>query len=65
MNFLIHELAAEAEREVKMRERVYPRWVAAGRMKPAEAERKTEMMREIAARLRAQANTEETAGRLL
>lgn len=36
-----------AEREVKMRERVYPRWVAAGKMTQAKADQETKDMRDV------------------
>lgn len=34
-------------REIKMRERCYPRWVKQGRMKEAEAQRELERMRAV------------------
>jgi len=34
-------------REIKMRERCYPRWVRQGRMKEAEAQRELERMRAV------------------
>lgn len=34
-------------REIKMRERCYPRWVKQGRMKGAEAQRELERMRAV------------------
>lgn len=37
-----------AEREAKMRRRVYPRWVTDGRLKQAEADRQIALMDEIA-----------------
>lgn len=37
-----------AEREVKMRKRVYPRWVASGRMIQAEADYQIRVMEAIA-----------------
>lgn len=37
------------KREIKMRERVYPRWVADGRMKADNAMREIEIMKAIAA----------------
>ena len=49
--FTTAELAAEARREVRYRERVYGRMVADGRMKAHQAERQIAMMQEIAARL--------------
>jgi len=36
------------EREIKMRERVYPRWVAAGKMSQEKADLELEVMRAIA-----------------
>ena len=38
---------AEIEREIKQRERVYPRWVEAGKMPKATADRQTEVMRAV------------------
>ena len=52
------DLAACAEREAKMRRRVYPRWVESGRMTAAQAEREIAMMEEIAGRMRAEAEKE-------
>mgnify|MGYP006272684973 FL=1 len=43
------EMAEEAEREVKMRERVYPNRVRSGAMPPSRARRQLEVMRAIAA----------------
>jgi signal recognition particle subunit SEC65 len=45
------EMAREAEREVALRRRVYPRWVAEGRMKQHHAERQIALMEAIAAEL--------------
>lgn len=42
-----------AEREAKMRRRVYPRWVEQKRMTQAEADRQIALMDEIAADYRA------------
>lgn len=47
-DFTPEELQAIAEREVRMRERVYPRWVAGGKMKPEKAEREIAGMKRIA-----------------
>lgn len=54
MSFAPEDLAACAEREVRMRERVYPRWVGAGKLTQARADQELAMMREIARVLRAQ-----------
>lgn len=43
------EKRAAAERELKMRRRVYPRWIASGRMTQAEADREIRVMEAIAA----------------
>lgn len=43
------EKLACAERELKMRERVYPRWVANGKMTQAKADAEIAIMREIVA----------------
>ena len=40
-----------ARRELKMRERVYPRWVEAKRMSPQQATRETRVMKAIVALL--------------
>lgn len=47
MKFSDEEKATEAKREVAMRKRVYPRWVADGRMKQDHADRQIEIMQEI------------------
>lgn len=47
------EKAECAEREVKMRQRVYPRWVADKRMTADKARREIIVMQEIAAEYRA------------
>lgn len=48
------EKRACIEREVKMRKRVYPRWVEAGRMTQAKADQEIRIMEEIAADYAAQ-----------
>jgi len=63
--FGIVELAVEAEREVRMREHVFGKRVAAGTMRAADAERKIALMREIARRLRTEAEAEAMKGWLL
>lgn len=62
--FTAHDLAECAEREVKQRARAYPRWVEAGRMTQAMADRQFAMMRAIAEKLRAEADAESGAGDL-
>jgi hypothetical protein len=64
-DFTAREKAECAGREVKQREHVYGRLVSSGRMNPTFAQRQTDMMREIAAEYRAQAEAEESRGRLL
>lgn len=49
----IRELAKGARRELRMRESVYPRWVANGKMTQARADYELRVMREIAERLEA------------
>lgn len=51
----VEAMIEAAEREVKMRERVYPRRVADGKMTTAQAQRETRVMQAIAARLRREA----------
>jgi hypothetical protein len=43
----ITELLRSAERELAMRERVYPKWIDAGKMKQADADRELRAMRQI------------------
>jgi hypothetical protein len=52
--FTLEEKIACLEREVRMRKRVYPRWVEAGRMQPAQAEHEMQCMQAIIDDLRAQ-----------
>ena len=47
----IPEMVREAEREVALRRRVYPRWVAEGRMKQHHAARQIALMEAIAEEL--------------
>lgn len=58
------EQAACCERELAMRERLYPGWIQSGRMKPAEAQREIDRMRAAAKTLRALADKEKAAGDL-
>ena len=51
-NFTWTDLASECERELSMRELVYPKRVTEKRMKPETAERQLAMMRELARRCR-------------
>lgn len=48
----LDEQIACADREIAMRERVYPAWVRQGRLKQPKADREIETMRAIAASLR-------------
>jgi hypothetical protein len=50
--FTAAELADEAEREVRVRQWVFPKQVAAGKLYPSDADRKIAMMQEIARWLR-------------
>jgi hypothetical protein len=43
------EKLACVERELKMRKKVYPRWVGAGKMTMEQARREIELMQEIVA----------------
>lgn len=47
-----------AEREVSMRERVYPKWVDSGRMSSAKADQEIAVMRAIADDYRTQVERE-------
>jgi hypothetical protein len=53
----LEEMIECARREVRMRRRVYPRWVADGRMTQAAADREIASMEAIADRLCGQAAT--------
>jgi hypothetical protein len=57
--FTVAELAREAQREVVLREAVYPNRIAAGKLRRDHAERQIQMMREIARRLRTEAEAED------
>lgn len=48
----LDEMIAAADREIAMRQRVYPRWVAEGRMKQAKADHEIAAMRAIATTLK-------------
>lgn len=65
IEFTAREKCEAAEREVKMRLRVYPNRVADGRMTQALADRQIDVMRQIADDYRTKAEAEEAAGRLL
>lgn len=39
---------AEVEREIKLRQRVYPRWVGLGKLSQMQADRQIEVMRAVA-----------------
>lgn len=45
--FPLHEQIACVRREISMRERVYPRWVDAGKMTDAKASHELEVMRAV------------------
>lgn len=49
MTYSQEQKRREAEREVAMRQRLYPRWVREGRMTQAEADRAIGVMQAIAA----------------
>lgn len=57
--------ADEARREVAYRQYVYPKRIAEGKMKKADAERRIAIMQEIFDDYAVQAEAEEAAGRLL
>ena len=58
MPFTAEQKRACAERERKMRERVYPRWVENGKMSTAKAREEIDLMTEIEADYAAQAQGE-------
>lgn len=61
----LEEQAAACEREVRMRRRVYPRWVGDGRLTQAKADAEIAAMEAAAATLRGLADAEAAKGRLL
>jgi hypothetical protein len=54
----------EAKRELAMRKRNYPKWVAAGTLDPEKAARQTAIMEAIAADYEAKAEAEKPQGSL-
>ncbi len=58
MKFTAVEKQKEAERELAMRRNVYPKWVASGRMKQEEADKRTACMTDIVADYKALAERE-------
>lgn len=48
MTFTAQQKREAVEREVKMRQRVYPRWIADGRMTNAKADHEIKVMETIA-----------------
>lgn len=59
----LDDMIAEAEREIVLRNRVYPRWVSAGQIAPAKAERQLRVMKAIASELRRQRDMQAAAQR--
>lgn len=60
----IEEQLAAVRREVAMRERVYPRWVEAGRMTAEKADHEIEAMKNVAATLQHLLDEERGQGHL-
>jgi hypothetical protein len=58
-NYDNHVKLAEAEREIAMRMRVYPRFVADGSMSSTQADRRINIMKSIAADYRAKIAADE------
>lgn len=54
MTIMIEDMVECAERELKMRQRVYPRWVQSAKMKQADADEQLAHMAAIAAYLKAE-----------
>lgn len=52
--FTTEEKLHEIEREIAMRQRVYPRWIANGKLKPEQAAKQIAILQAIAHDLRAQ-----------
>lgn len=51
-NFTTDDMVKELDREVALRQRVYPRWVESGKMKPLEARRRIALLQAVRERLR-------------
>ena len=49
--YTVRELIEEAQRELMLRRRLYPRWVRAGRIKQSDATRRLELIEAIVGRL--------------
>lgn len=47
-SFTLSEMISEAKREVAVRERVYPKWIERGKLKPSESSRRIALMKAIA-----------------
>jgi hypothetical protein len=58
MSYTTTERLAEIERELRMRYRNYPRWVAEGKMTQRDATKRIAVMEQIAAELRSQLEME-------
>jgi len=54
------DMLAEVEREIEVRQSVYPRWVADKKLSARTAARRIEIMQAIAERLRQDANPRKT-----
>lgn len=65
MTITAHEKWKACERELDMRHRVYPKWVAAGKMTHREARYELDVMAEIVADYLRLADQEEQEERLL
>jgi hypothetical protein len=61
--FTAAELVEEAERELRLRKRVYPNRVSTRRMTPAQAQRRLALMEAIIAILRSRLAEEDLFGR--
>ncbi len=49
--FDVKELIIEAQRELDMRRRLYPKWVRAGKIRDRDAQRRIDLMQGIVRRL--------------
>lgn len=61
----LQEEIAEVEREIALRERLYPHWVTTKRLRPDIAERQLAAMRAVLARLRGLKADDDERGRLI
>jgi len=61
-SFTTHEIATELRRELGLRERLYPGWVAKGTLAPGAARRQIELMKAAIAKIEEKFGYDEIKG---